>query len=318
MADPTPTAQVPSRRPLVIGIAVAVLVVAVIVWLMSRGAADEPPPTVQPTVGASITSAAPTPTSTPSPSTTTDAPEPTPSQPTAGAREVTVPVYWAGREEHSMLRLYREFHRVNAVPASEGGRIAAALTYLLQEQPLDQDYTSLWPQGVRLLSASRNGDTATVDLSGFVSLGAAAEGAAVQQLVHTVTAADPRVKQVRLRVDGAPPPSGHSDLSQPVSRDRAIDTLANVWILEPRQGGEVSGLVRISVFGTGFEGNVPLQVYQESSLVASNFVTTAMGEFAEASVTISLPAGIYEVRAFNDSGQDDSLVLWDAKEFRVR
>ncbi len=52
---------------------------------------------------------------------------------------------------------------------------------------------------------------------GFVSLGAAFESAAVQQLVHTATAADPSYTQVRLLVRGATPPSGHADWSAPSS-----------------------------------------------------------------------------------------------------
>ncbi len=72
---------------------------------------------------------------------------------------------------------------------------------MLAEPAIDPDYTSPWPQNT---SSSRDysvaGDTATVDLSRFVQVGADAETAAVQQLVYTVTANDKAVKKVRLLV----------------------------------------------------------------------------------------------------------------------
>jgi len=42
-----------------------------------------------------------------------------------------------------------------------------------------------------------------------------------------------------------------------------------------------------------------------------------MAEFAEATTTITLPPGTYEVRAYNDNGRDDTLELWDTKTFSV-
>jgi len=43
-----------------------------------------------------------------------------------------------------------------------------------------------------------------------------------------------------------------------------------------------------------------------------------MGGFAQASTTISLAPGQYEVRAYNDNGRDATLQLWDTKSFTVR
>ena len=42
-----------------------------------------------------------------------------------------------------------------------------------------------------------------------------------------------------------------------------------------------------------------------------------MGGFAEATTTFDLPPGSYELRAYNDNGQDDGLKLWDTKSFTV-
>jgi hypothetical protein len=42
-----------------------------------------------------------------------------------------------------------------------------------------------------------------------------------------------------------------------------------------------------------------------------------MGAFATASTTFTLPAGTYELRAYNDNGKDGTLILWDTKTFTV-
>jgi hypothetical protein len=80
----------------------------------------------------------------------------------------------------------------------------------------------------------------------------------------------------------------------------------------------VSSPVAIKVYGTGFEGNVPLKVFKGGTEVASTQVTTRMGGYREAGTSIELPAGSYELRAYNDSGKDGSLTLWDSKAFTVR
>ena len=69
----------------------------------------------------------------------------------------------------------------------------------------------------------------------------------------------------------------------------------------------------VRVYGTGYEGQVPLKVFQDGVEIASTSVTTEQGAFAEATATFDLPPGTYEVRAYNDNGQDDSLELWDTK-----
>jgi hypothetical protein len=225
-----------------------------------------------------------------------------------------IPVYYVA-DVAGGPRLYREFHSVTLV---DGSPALTAVTEMLRGSPVDTDYTSPWPKTVTVRSLSVAGDLATVDLSGFVSVGAAYEVASVQQLVWTVTAAEPSVTQVRLLVNGAVPPSGHVDWSKPVSRANALDAQALVWILAPTQGATVTSPVKVSVLGTGWEGHVPLKVYQGERLVASTFVTTMMGGFAQAQTTVQLPPGSYEVRAYTDNGRDSTLQLWDTKAFTVR
>ncbi|MFZ0161144.1 MAG: GerMN domain-containing protein [Kineosporiaceae bacterium] len=284
---------------------VVVAMVAALLWLRRD---DTPGPAAVPTsVPSSAASASPAPAS----ASPTLAPSPSPS---AVGTTIAAPVYYVADVEGGP-RLYREFHRV---PVLAGGPALTALTEMFRDNAADPDYSSMWPASTRVLSVAVSGSTATVDLSGFVSLGSSFEGAAVQQLVYTVTAAEPTVSTVRLLVNGATPPSGHMDWSAPIARDNPLNVQASVWILTPTQGTTVSSPVRVTVFGTGWEGNVPLKVYQGETVVASTFVTTMMGGFAEASTTITLPAGSYEVRAYNDNGLDSSLKLWDTKAFTVK
>jgi hypothetical protein len=226
---------------------------------------------------------------------------------------VNVPVYYV-HDDGLALRLYREFHRTAMHPA---GKIAAAVDQMFGPA-VDPDYSSSWPKTTEVLSVTKSGDTATVDLSAFPSTGADAEGKAVQQLVYTVTATDNSVKKVRLLVNGKAPQSGHSDWSQPVARAPMLDVQGFIWILAPTQGSKVGSPVKVTVYGTAFEGHVSLEVYKGGTKVAETFVTTAMGMFLEASTTIQLDPGSYELRAFESSAQDGSPLHVDTKTFTVK
>lgn len=234
--------------------------------------------------------------------------------PSSAVQVRAIPVYYLA-DVAGGPRLYREFH---SLPILNGSPALTAVTEMLRGTPVDPDYTSLWPTTVRVRSLTISGALATVDLTGFVAVGAAFEGASVQQLVYTVTAAEPSVTQVLLLVNGAVPPSGHIIWSSPISRANALETQAFVWILAPTHGATVTSPVTVAVLGTGFEGNVPLKIYQGDKVVASTHVTTMMGGFAQAQATFTLAPGTYEIRAYNDSGRDDSLQLWDTKTFTVR
>ncbi len=231
--------------------------------------------------------------------------------------EVQVPVYYVAEALPRIgPRLYREFRQVALLP---GGRVATAVNAMLTLPPLDPDYRSDWAAAaVTLRSVTTSGPVATVDLSRWLSLGAAAESMAVQQLVHTVTAADPAITSVRILVGGAVPSSGHLDLRGALTRARALDTLALVWILDPAQGASSGSPVTVRIYGTGFEGSIPLKVFRAGTEVTSTFVTTRMGELAEASTTIALSPGTYDLRAYNENMESGALEVWDSKTFTVR
>jgi hypothetical protein len=196
----------------------------------------------------------------------------------------------------------------------------AALGVMFDNAPNDPDYSSLWPDGTGVLDYSVSGDTATVDLSEFVSVGAQAETVAVQQVVYTVTANDPDVKQVRLLVDGKVPPSGHSDWSEPVSRAPMVDVQGLIWLLTPAQDATVPSPVEITGYGTAFEGTVSWEVRRDGSdeVVAEGFTQGgANGEFDEFTDTVELDPGTYEIRAFESSAEDGRPLHVDTKTFTV-
>lgn len=302
--------------PVVAAVTALVLVVVAVVFLGDReqgqpGAAGASTPTTATATGGPTS---PDTAATTAPSTTPPTPSTSTSGPVAG--QVTVPVYYVVDVEGVGPRLYREFHRVTRT----GDMVMTALTEMFTGQANDPDYRSLWPSSTRVLAVTKGEtSTITVNLSAWASnLGSGFEAAAVQQLVYTATAADPTVTGVRLTVNGRQPPSGHLDLSAPQTRAPALETLAHVWVLAPEEGTTVSSPVVVRVYGTGFEGNVPLKVFRGGTEVASTTVTTMMGGFTTAQTTITLPAGSYELRAYNDNGRDATLQLWDTKAFTVR
>lgn len=214
-------------------------------------------------------------------------------------------------------RLYREQR-----PNPGGAGAPAALSVMLSEPPLDPDYSSPWPESTTVDDYSTAGDTATVDLSDFPSVGAAAETAAVQQLVYTVTANDKAVTKVRLLVDGKAPASGHSDWSKPVARAPMADVQGWIWLLSPTEGATVSSPVAITGFGTAFEGTISWEVRKGGSngptLAEGTTQGGSNGEFAEFSDSVDLDPGSYELRAFEASAEDGSPIHVDTKSFTVR
>jgi hypothetical protein len=292
------------QHPAVVGVAAAaVLGVAVAGLAVALGGDDggtvEAGGTTEP---ASTGEATPSPTSTPS--------ESSPPAPIEG----DVYVYYV-MDDGRQPRLYREQR-----PNPGMSPAAAALATMLQSPAVDPDYGSPWPSGTEVLDYSASGDTATVDLSDFVSLGAQAEQVAVQQVVYTVTANEPDVTRVQLLVDGEAPPSGHSDWSQPVSRAPMLDVQGLIWVLTPTQDSTVSSPVEITGYGTAFEATVSWEVRPEGSdqVVADGFTQAgANGEFAEFSDSVQLEPGTYEIRAFESSAQDGRPLHVDTKTFTV-
>jgi uncharacterized protein (DUF2141 family) len=263
----------------------------------------------------SVSATAPLSQSTPATSTPTSSAPSSSSAPAVVTQNLAV--YYAADVPGVGTRLYREFHSLQ-VERSLTGAPEAALAELFGGNAVDPDYSSLWPSGTQVRTLTIEGDLATVDVTDFPSGPGDAKQLAIQQLVWTVTAADTSVKRVQVKVN-TEPPKGPAVLGEPARRANALETLANVWILAPTEGSTTTSPVTVSVYGTGFEGNVPIKVFKDdgSTQVAATALTTQMGAFAEARTTIKLPPGSYVIKAYNDNGKNGTLQLWDTKTFTV-
>ena len=306
--------------PLAVAAAAVLLLGGVAIGVNLSNSSDDDTATVGTSSSPGIsTGQSPTPTHSASGASSVSSSDTTPSGDTTSPAPVTkaLAVYYVADVPGVGTRLYREFHSLE-VDSTPVGKPAAALAELFGGNAVDPDYTSLWPSGTQVRTLSVTGDLATVDVTDFPSGDAAAQEMAVQQVVWTVTAADPAVKRVQIKVNGQPP-KGAASLGQPTKRANALDTLANVWILAPTEGSTVTSPVTVTVYGTGFEGNIPVKVFKDdgTTQVAETALTTQMGAFAVASTTIKLPAGSYVIKAYNDNGKDGTLQPWDTKSFTV-
>ena len=296
------------RSPAVAVVAAAVLGLAV--GGLYFGARDDNGNVAVPGSDDSPTS---TPSDTPSPSTSpSTSPSPSDTAPATG-HTGPVYVYYIGDDGQSP-RLYREIH--NGV--GTGSKPAAGLRAMFAVQPDDPDYATPW-DNTQLRSYSVAGDTATVDLSKFVAVGSAVETVAVQEVVYTVTANDPTVKQVLLRVNGQTPPSGHSDWSGPIRRAAMGDVQGWIWILAPTQGAKVSSPVQIDGYGTAFEATISWEVRKNGVVVKQGHTQGGSnGVFGEFHDSVKLPVGDYELTAFESSAKDGSPIHIDTKNFTVK
>ncbi len=240
--------------------------------------------------------------------------------PTPSVRTSAVAVYYLRDTGGTGTRLYREFHRrpVTDQPARD------AVEAMLEQDPDDADYLTLWPKGTGVNDVTIEGSTATVDLTATAAKGQSgpeAEGTSLQQLVYTVTAAEPSVRSVRVLVDGQARETlwGHIDASRPTSRAPAAEILGPVWILQPTEGAT---LKRGDSFGgeaSVFEATVNWQWVQGDTVVAKGFSTASVGAPGRGpwSATVDVPAGDYELRAFESSAEDGAPTFVDTKQVTV-
>jgi len=156
-------------------------------------------------------------------------PQDAPWTPTPTATTPAVPVYYL----HDG-RLAREFRQLGPVR----NRVEAAIDAMLQLPPLDPDYRSGWPRAARA-TVRRTGAGFVVD----VSVPPADGCTAVQQLVHTVTAAaqssGPVVVLVRGRPAAERPALAACAPAAGVSREPQLRALVAVQISSPNHGATV-------------------------------------------------------------------------------
>ena len=217
-----------------------------------------------------------------------------------------VPVYVLG-ETGLGPRLYREFRA--GTPATVADPVAAALAGLA-EAPADPDYRSPW-LGVPA-KATRAGAVVTVTFAGAPDLGPADAALAVQQVVWTVTAADPAVKRVRVAAPGLP-------AAAPAGRAEQAGVLAPVWLLDPVDGAAMAGAMTVSGTASVFEATVSVEVRRGTDVVARATATASVGAPGRGDwkATMAVPPGDYVVAAYEVSAKDGSRLAVDTKRVTV-
>jgi spore germination protein GerM len=279
---------------------------------------------------ASTGTASPTgsPSGSPSPSASTSAPTKTAvvPPPTSSGGAVTtrsLSVYYLSDPDNTGPRLYREFHKVQVTGNAKGG---AAVADMLRGSPVDPDYVSLWPKTTKVLHYSVSGGVATVDLSkaALTSSQAGSQGAemSLQQLVYTVQGAEGNAAlKIRLLIGGKPVTElwGAASVDQPLTRADPMTVRGWVWISTPAQGATVGSPVSVELNGGyGFEGNVVLKFLRNGTEVKTDSMTTQGDAFVVVSKKFALDPGSWELRAYQDSGENGDLALRDSKTFTVK
>lgn len=270
------------------------------------------------------------------PATTTPTASPSPTSPTSPSPGVTItgavlrsiPVYYVG-ESRRAPRLFREFRTV----ADTGGPVASAVSAMTRVRPLDPDYSSPW-RPARRVAVSQRASAITVDLSADAfsntSVGSELAALAIQQLVHTATAAAAQAgapaTTVTITRDGrAADVWGVVRVGTPMRRAPMADVQAQAWVVSP-QNGEVrrAGRVTFSGFGTSFEATFGWTVRTTRGAVVargSAMGGTGSGGFGTVAFAATLTPGSYVVTLATDDpsgGAEGNGPATDDKTFTVR
>ncbi len=255
-----------------------------------------------------------------------------PTSATAATR--TSAVYYVG-DTGIRAVLFREFRQVPVV----GGPIRTAVNAMLHVPPRDPDYASLWPTATRIRGVSQRGNLATINLSREALTPRPGSGfacASLQQLVHTVTAANPRVTRVRLLVEGRSRGvvstfwGAGCGPDLPMSRRQpSYLILAPVQISNLLHAQFVPRSFTVTGEATVFESTVSWTVTDQATrrLLRQGFTTATasagLGTFRGTfRFTVSLPptsAGrAVVVRAFEESAESGLPINVDSKAVRMR
>ena len=253
----------------------------------------------------------------------TQTPEPSESSaPSASVRSMGI--YYLAEQEDGEYRLYREFREVTV---TDSRPIAAAVDAMFQLDPLDADYLSPWPAASRVIATAKSGDLATVDLSADAIDSTVPDedvaAAAVQQLVHTATAADPSVRRVRILVNGAPLTEfwGLPLGQEPLTRAAASSALGPVWVIDPGEGATVGRTFTATGTAEVFEATVSYEVTSsDGELVADGSITADLGTGGRGnwSRRFTLEPGTYLLRFFYHSAENGEPRGADTKTIKVR
>lgn len=264
------------------------------------------------------------------PSRTPTAPASSPSgTPSDGEPRVemrAVPVYYLGETPRGP-RLFREFRRMEVETDLTAGVAIAATHAVLEQQPIDPDYTNPW-RGRAFFSDGEFGeDGITVDLTGDVRdrpAGMSRQEAelAVQQLVLTAQAGLGKGDvPVQLLLHNQ-----HTDTvlgvpaAEPLAAGNPDDVLAPVQVDDPTDGTEVSGTFTVTGRAAAFEANVQWELKQGDTVVKHGFTTAQeCCRLAPYSFEVTAPPGDYTLVVHDEDVTGEGRpVNQDTKEITVK
>lgn len=235
----------------------------------------------------------------------------------------TVPVYYLV-DAAGDFRIAREFHTAEITSS----RAAAAVELMLSVPAADPDYFSPWNPATKVRSVVVAEDLITVDLSAdarIASVGSDAAGAAVQQLIYTVTAAEQRTVPVSLLIEGQPAGElwGHVVWDAPISRAPILETRLLVQINDPAEGTAVPATFTVTGEAATFEAVVPWRITDSTGMVvqSGSAMTTegfTMSPF-EFTIAFTGQPGTYtlQVREDDPSGGEGGPVMTDDKTITI-
>lgn len=275
------------------------------------GSTTTPPTTTSPTSPVTPPTTGPTTGSTTSPTTGPTTPPTTATSPTTPTYLTSMPIYFIG-ETRQAFRLYREFRTIRKID----GPISSAVSAMTRLQPLDPDYANPWRPASRVW-VSQRGATLAVDMSADAfsntNVGSELAGLAIQQLVHTATAAahttGTDATRVIITVDGKPADVwGIVHVGTPMERAPMVDVQAQAWITSPQHGDTVrAGTVSFTGYGTSFEAMFHWEISTASGTKVTHgeAMGGSMGEFGTLKWSAKLAPGSYIVRLATDDPSGD-------------
>jgi hypothetical protein len=239
----------------------------------------------------------------------------------SAATSYAVPVFYVGTRKDPQQLLFRETTQWPSSP--QHTFVKDSVNAMLSTAAHDPDYTSYWPAGTTLLSASIVGGTvAVVDLSSAAANGPAGEGAiSAQQLLYTIIAGAPKIDGLQLRIAGTPVTSlWGSPLETTITPLPTWQVWGHVWITAPLENATVASSVEIKGEESVFEGTVTWQLKSHGGILKSGVINAEPGapERGVWSLTLQgLAPGTYAFSAYEVSAKDGSITHVDDKQFTV-
>jgi hypothetical protein len=268
-----------------------------------------------------------TPAPTPSPAATEVPTTTLPTEKTRGVEEPAVkkpqavPVYWLGRPAGSKAadyRLYRTFSQVKDKPA-----LSAVELMTVPKAANDPDYESPW-SGAVVSSVRYTDDLILVDFKRLPDTKLEPDTAdlAAQQLVYTVQGALQRTRPVEITEQGRAASSlfGVIDTTKPLSKAKATEVQALVWIETPENGQVVKSGFKVTGVAAAFEAHLDWKATNlKTKAVVKDYTNTEEGnKFSPYSFSPKLGPGEWLIEVYQNSGGEGTVTAADSKTVLVK